>query len=215
MWPAGQQQPVVSTLNNPTGTIVANTAIVPAGTDGAVAATPTTIRICYRYQPLLRPSGQNGLSLLAEPCRVIDTRDNDGQPFSRELTGLWKARCSTPSDAQAYIFNATVVPSGRLVTDAMAQPRRPANGLNAEAHRRSNHLQLAMSRRTWRDRRLCIGAYTPDPGHLRLFRTMTLFMFGKSGVGNGGLCPAKSLPRPCERYTSIQTNFNGLFIASI
>src|SRR5262249_20827414 len=37
VWPAGQVQPVVSTLNDPTGTNVANAAIVPAGSAGAIA----------------------------------------------------------------------------------------------------------------------------------------------------------------------------------
>lgn len=37
MWPTGQQQPNVSTLNSPSGQIVANAAIVPAGTNGAVS----------------------------------------------------------------------------------------------------------------------------------------------------------------------------------
>jgi hypothetical protein len=32
--PAGQTQPLVSTLNAPTGTITANAAIVPAGANG-------------------------------------------------------------------------------------------------------------------------------------------------------------------------------------
>jgi hypothetical protein len=36
MWPTGQPQPVVSTLNSFLGTVVANAAIVPAGTGGAV-----------------------------------------------------------------------------------------------------------------------------------------------------------------------------------
>ncbi|HLJ45718.1 MAG TPA: hypothetical protein VKU01_06915, partial [Bryobacteraceae bacterium] len=35
-WPTGQAQPVVSTLNSPAGKVVANAAIVPAGTGGAV-----------------------------------------------------------------------------------------------------------------------------------------------------------------------------------
>lgn len=37
IWPAGQPQPLVSTLNSFDGKIVANAAIVPAGTDGAVS----------------------------------------------------------------------------------------------------------------------------------------------------------------------------------
>jgi len=36
-WPAGQPQPVVSTLNSFAGKVVANAAIVPAGTNDAVS----------------------------------------------------------------------------------------------------------------------------------------------------------------------------------
>ena len=36
-WPTGQTQPVVSTLNSPLGEIVANAALVPAGTSGAIS----------------------------------------------------------------------------------------------------------------------------------------------------------------------------------
>ena len=36
-WPQGQTQPVVSTLNSPTGAVLANAAIVPAGTGGGVS----------------------------------------------------------------------------------------------------------------------------------------------------------------------------------
>ena len=36
-WPAGQFQPTVSTLNSFNGTVVANAAIVPAGTSGSVS----------------------------------------------------------------------------------------------------------------------------------------------------------------------------------
>ena len=37
VWPQGQAQPLVSTLNDLTDTIVANAAIVPAGTGGGIA----------------------------------------------------------------------------------------------------------------------------------------------------------------------------------
>jgi len=37
IWPAGQTQPLVSTLNSWDGSVVANAAIVPAGTGGAVS----------------------------------------------------------------------------------------------------------------------------------------------------------------------------------
>jgi hypothetical protein len=35
-WPSGQAQPTVSTLNSLDGSIVANAAIVPAGTGGGI-----------------------------------------------------------------------------------------------------------------------------------------------------------------------------------
>ncbi len=37
IWPTGQQQPLVSTLNAYAGTVVANAAIVPAGTNGSIS----------------------------------------------------------------------------------------------------------------------------------------------------------------------------------
>jgi hypothetical protein len=36
-WPTGVSQPLVSTLNSFDGTVVANAAIVPAGTSGAIS----------------------------------------------------------------------------------------------------------------------------------------------------------------------------------
>ncbi len=37
VWPTGENQPVVSTMNSYDGRVKANAAIVPAGTDGAVS----------------------------------------------------------------------------------------------------------------------------------------------------------------------------------
>ncbi len=50
------------------------------------------------------------------PCRVIDTRHvGNGQPFTGELTvNVVGSSCAPSVNAQAYVFNATVVPSGRL-----------------------------------------------------------------------------------------------------
>jgi hypothetical protein len=45
-WPAGAPQPNVSTLNSWDGSVVANAAIVPAGTSGAIsvfATNPTNV----------------------------------------------------------------------------------------------------------------------------------------------------------------------------
>jgi hypothetical protein len=65
------------------------------------------------------PAGPGGLSLYpAAPCRVIDTRHvGNGQPFSGTLTppvNVVGSQCEPPATALAYVFNATVVPTGAL-----------------------------------------------------------------------------------------------------
>jgi hypothetical protein len=51
----------------------------------------------------------------AAPCRVLDTRNNGGQPFSGEKTvNAGGSPCAPPASAEAYVFNATVVPPGPL-----------------------------------------------------------------------------------------------------
>ncbi len=117
VWPVGQQQPVVSTLNNPTGTIVANAAIVPAGTEGAIAVFPNNnTDLLIDIDGYFAAPDTGGLSLYPTAlCRVLDTRDNNGQPFQGERTvNVVGSSCAPPATAQAYVFNATVVPPGHL-----------------------------------------------------------------------------------------------------
>jgi DNA-binding beta-propeller fold protein YncE len=121
VWPTGNQPAnPVSTLNNPTGTNVANAAIVPAGTSGEVtvyasAATDLAIDINGYFST----TGSNGLSLYpTAPCRVIDTRTVGlGQPFSGVLSppvDVVGSACAVPSIGAGYVFNATAIPSPRL-----------------------------------------------------------------------------------------------------
>src|SRR5208337_4948639 len=45
------------------------------------------------------------------PCRVLDTRQGSGA-FSGELTvDVLHSMCAPPPQSQAYVFNATVVPT--------------------------------------------------------------------------------------------------------
>ncbi len=65
------------------------------------------------------PAGTGGLSLYsAAPCRALDTRKiGTGQPFTGPLApplNVTNSPCLPPSNAGAYVFNATVVPSGPL-----------------------------------------------------------------------------------------------------
>jgi hypothetical protein len=117
VWPTGETQPVVSTLNNPTATVVANAAIVPAGTSGAIDVYPSnTTDLLIDINGYFAAPGTGGLSLYpVAPCRVLDTRQNNGQPFSGEKTvNVEGSACAPPSTAAAYIFNATVVPPGSM-----------------------------------------------------------------------------------------------------
>ena len=120
VWPTGQQQPIVSTLNAPTGTVTANAAIVPAGMGGEVSTfayndTDLLIDIDGYFAAL----GQGGLSLYpVTPCRVLDTRPPSGNgAFNGTLSppvDVLGSPCGVPSQSQAYVFNATVVPVGSL-----------------------------------------------------------------------------------------------------
>ena len=119
LWPTGEKpQHPVSTLNNPKGTIVANAAIVPAGTGSEITALASDdTHLVIDINGYFAAPGSGGLSLYpVTPCRVIDTRKiGNGQPFTGDLTvNVVGSACSPPSTAQAYVFNATVVPPGGL-----------------------------------------------------------------------------------------------------
>ncbi|MGA3211181.1 MAG: Ig-like domain repeat protein [Terriglobales bacterium] len=116
VWPEGETQPVVSTLNDLTGTVVANAALVPAGTGGGVAVYPSNdTDLVIDVNGYFAPAATGGLQLYTvTPCRALDTRKTTGA-FTGELTvNVAGGACAPPSTAQAYVFNATVVPSGDL-----------------------------------------------------------------------------------------------------
>jgi hypothetical protein len=103
-------------LNDVPGQIIANAAIVVAGTGGDVSVYPTNdTDLVIDINGYFAAAGPGGLSLYGvPPCRVIDTRKGNGA-FSGELTvDVVDTGCGTSSLAQAYVFNATVVPQGAL-----------------------------------------------------------------------------------------------------
>ncbi len=121
VWPTGfEPQNPVSTLNNLTGTYVANAAIVPAGNGGEITAYGSNdTDLAIDVNGYFSLNGSGGLSLYATtPCRVIDTRKvGTGQPFSGTLSppvNVVNSPCGVPATALGYVFNATVVPSGSL-----------------------------------------------------------------------------------------------------
>jgi hypothetical protein len=120
-WPTGTAQPLVSTLNDPTGTIVANAAVVPAGTAGSIDVfvtqqTDLIIDVNGYFAP---PVSGGLLFYTATPCRVVDTRNLPG-PFAgpplvaQRDFNITAGPCGVPATTKAYSLNATVVPHGFL-----------------------------------------------------------------------------------------------------
>ncbi len=124
LWPTGQAQPAVSTLNSWDGSTVANASVVPAGTDGAVSvyvpnATDLILDINGYFDSA---TGIVSYSFYPfQPCRVADTRIGSGPLGGPPLDGgesrdfpVASGPCGLPSTAGAYSLNVTVVPAGYL-----------------------------------------------------------------------------------------------------
>jgi YVTN family beta-propeller protein len=136
VWPAGESRPLVSTLNALTGTVTANAAIVPAGQNGDISVYPSQdTDLVIDINGYFAPAAPGGLSLYSTaPCRVLDTRRTSGA-FNGELTvNVVGGPCGVPETAQAYVFNAAVVPQGWLGYLTLwpdGQPRPLVSTLNA------------------------------------------------------------------------------------
>ena len=124
IWPTGQAQPVVSTVNSLDGRIVANAAIVPAGTNGAISLfVSNTTDVIIDINGYFAPASTTGSMSFytATPCRIADTRNGTGAfggPFmsggSTRSFVVPSSSCGIPAAAQAYSLNITVVPHGTL-----------------------------------------------------------------------------------------------------
>ncbi len=117
VWPSDQEQPFVSTLNNPSGTVAANAAIVPAAASGDVSVfTSNSTDVIMDINGYFATPAEGGYAFYPViPCRAYDSRNHNGQPFMGERTvSIVGSACAPPSSATAYIFNATVVPPGFL-----------------------------------------------------------------------------------------------------
>jgi hypothetical protein len=121
VWPTGQSQPGVSTLNSYEGAVLANAAIVPAGTGGSIEAYATNdTDLLIDINGYFVPPTSGSLQFYPlTPCRILDTRNATGT-FGGPSLVAWIARsfpipssgCDVPSGAGAYAFNVTVVPPG-------------------------------------------------------------------------------------------------------
>lgn len=122
-------QPFVSTLNALTGTVTGNAAIVPAGTAGEISTYASNdTDLIIDAGGYFAPAGEGGLSLYTlTPCRVLDTLSSSGAFSGTLIVDVQSSSCSVPAAAQAYVLNATVVPSNSLAyltlwPDGLNQP---------------------------------------------------------------------------------------------
>jgi uncharacterized repeat protein (TIGR01451 family) len=124
LWPTGQSQPLVSTLNSFGGDVVANAAIVPAGAGGAVSVyvtDPTDVILDINGYFDASASGSAFSFYPATPCRVADTRGGAGTFGGPTMLGgtprdfpVPLSPCGIPATAGGYSLNVTVVPAGYL-----------------------------------------------------------------------------------------------------
>jgi hypothetical protein len=124
IWPTGEPQPTVSTLNSD-GRVKANATITPAGIDGGVSVYASdATQFILDIEGYFVPAGTStsGLEFYPlTPCRVADTRNATGPLGGPSLAGgvgrafpVQSSACGIPSTAKAYSLNITAVPHGSL-----------------------------------------------------------------------------------------------------
>jgi M6 family metalloprotease-like protein len=122
VWPTGQSQPLVATLNSD-GRVKSNAAIVAAGTGGAVSFfASNTTDVVVDINGYFVSAASGGLAFYPlTPCRVADTRNANGPSGGPFLSGgtsrtipVQSSPCGVAASAQAYSVNLAAVPRGTL-----------------------------------------------------------------------------------------------------
>ena len=130
VWPTGQSQPLVAVLTNPTGTIVSNADIVPAGVNGEISVYPSNdTDLVIDINGYFAAPGSGGLSLYpVNPCRAYDSRK-----IFFAFNGLLRIPilaapgnpCALPTSVPVLVLNATVFPLGSLNYLTLWQDGKP------------------------------------------------------------------------------------------
>jgi hypothetical protein len=130
VYPAGEGRPLFWTVRSPDGQIVANSAIVKAGTNGGISvfsASDTDAILDISGYFTDNPNVSNLAYYPLTPCRVIDTRTDYRMPpgpFGPPTMNAREPRrfrfpaspyCQVPAGAAAYSFTLTAVPPGPLM----------------------------------------------------------------------------------------------------
>jgi hypothetical protein len=126
VWPAGQARPNASTLNSWDGQVVANMAVVRAGTNGGISVFASNdTDVVIDINGYFAPGGSPGALTFntVAPCRAVDTRPGEGKvgglgpPIldgQTSRTFAITASGCAHAEARAYSLNVTAVPAGYL-----------------------------------------------------------------------------------------------------
>jgi sugar lactone lactonase YvrE len=140
IWPSGQSQPLVSTLNSD-GRVKAAAAIAAAGAGGAISvySSNNTAVILDITGYFVSATNSSALAFYPiTPCRVADTRQPALAPYlsaaqPRNFSVLSNS-CGVPSSAQAYSLNFAAIPrtvnGGYLTAWATGQAQPLTSALN-------------------------------------------------------------------------------------
>ena len=117
LWPTGEGQPTVSTLNSVDGRVKANAAITPAGTHGAVSVyvtntTDVVIDIDGYFAPV---TGSTLAFYPLTPCRVVDTRKDSFLPDLGPPAVVRQYAAQLPGAGEHHLHSAGHQPAGVLV----------------------------------------------------------------------------------------------------
>jgi hypothetical protein len=123
VWPTGATQPLVSTLNSPDGRVKANAALATGGNGGEISVhASNTTDLVLDVSGYFTSAPAAYVYVPVTPCRVVDTRVNNGTSFGApSLVGgqqrtfqLANSNCNLPAavfaNGGAVSLNVTAVP---------------------------------------------------------------------------------------------------------
>jgi len=123
VWPTGAAQPLVSTLNSPDGRVKANAALVTGGNGGEISVYASDeTDLVLDVSGYFTSAPATDVYVPVTPCRVVDTRANNGTSFGapslvagqQRTFQLANSSCNLPTAAfangGAVSLNVTAVP---------------------------------------------------------------------------------------------------------
>ncbi len=148
IWPEGENQPLVSTMNSPDGRVKATAAIVPSGNSAVSVYVTNTADVVLDIDGYFTAPGSQTFQFYPlTPCRVVDTRNANGDLGGPYLTHgqqrsfpVLESTCGISNSAQAYSFNFTAIPRTRSLGFLSVWPegQTPAIGFDAERYQRDD-----------------------------------------------------------------------------